>query len=158
TPPSARASVPITATLRRAAGGPTVDFAATTDTSGFFTITTSLPPDDYSWTVKNPQMLAGAGSSTWAGSLNALEVGTLRAGDANNDNCVSSIDFTILKASFGKALGQPGYDARADFNGDDTVSSGDFTLLKGNFGLCGAALPSTRTQWQRLAGSGIDYR
>jgi hypothetical protein len=44
-------------------------------------------------------------------------MGLMRTGDCNNDNVVGAVDFTILKATFGKALGEPGYDDRADFTG-----------------------------------------
>lgn len=43
-----------------------------------------------------------------------------------------------MKGTFGKSVGDPGYDGRADFNGDGLVSSVDFTLLKVNFGTGGA--------------------
>jgi hypothetical protein len=66
-------------------------------------------------------------------------MGLLAEGDANNDNCVSSIDFNILKVSFGRSPGQPGYDARADFTGDNIVNAQDFNLTKVNFGICGAS-------------------
>jgi hypothetical protein len=65
-------------------------------------------------------------------------MGTLRTGDANNDNVVTTSDFNIMKSTFGKGLGDPGYDDRADFNGDNRVNTSDFTLLKGNFGMGGA--------------------
>ena len=65
-------------------------------------------------------------------------MGLLREGDANNDNCTNALDFIIVKNSFGQAVGDPGYDSRADFNGDNLVSTSDFTLLKGTFGQCGA--------------------
>ena len=62
----------------------------------------------------------------------------MRTGDANSDNCVNALDFNILKNTFGKTLGDTGYDARADFNGDNVVNTTDFNTLKGNFGSCGA--------------------
>ena len=65
-------------------------------------------------------------------------MGTMRAGDADNDNLVNSADFNILKNSYGKGSGDPGYDDRADFNGDNLVSAADFNLLKANFGTAGA--------------------
>jgi hypothetical protein len=70
--------------------------------------------------------------------MNDVEMGLLRAGDVNNDNAVNVTDFTLLKTTFGKALGDPGYDARADFNGDNAVTTADFTILKSNFGQGGA--------------------
>ena len=49
-------------------------------------------------------------------------MGLLLEGDANNSNNVDAVDFSILKGTFGKSVGQPGYDGRADFNGDQVVN------------------------------------
>ena len=43
-----------------------------------------------------------------------------------------------VATSFGKGVGQPGYDARADFSGDDVVNASDFSLLRSNFGTAGS--------------------
>ena len=51
---------------------------------------------------------------------------------------ISSSDFTLLKATFSKSIGQPGYDDRADFDGNQVVNAPDFTLLKSNFGIAGS--------------------
>jgi hypothetical protein len=125
-------------TLRLQSGGPVYTYGATTDQSGYFTATTVLPPGDYLWRVKDPQTLANSGSATLSGPVTTVEMGTLREGDANNDNCVTVIDFSILRTSYGKALGDPGYDARADFNADTLVSVTDYSLLRAVYGNCGA--------------------
>jgi hypothetical protein len=65
-------------------------------------------------------------------------MGLMRAGDCNNDNIVSILDFNILKPTFGRSAGEPAYDGRADFTGDNIVNVSDFNLLKGNFGAGGA--------------------
>lgn len=135
--PNALQSVPVTLTLRLTGGGPESDYSATTDVSGNFTVT-APDPGTYNWRVKNPQTLANSGSTTLVSGDNTQEMGLLITGDANNDNCVSAPDFSMLKNTFGKSVGDPGYDARADFNGDDAVSVGDFSLQKNNFGICGA--------------------
>lgn len=62
---------------------------------------------------------------------------TLINGDCNDDNEVGPSDFTILSATFGKMLGDVGYDDRADLNGDEEVGPGDFTILSLNFGEIG---------------------
>jgi hypothetical protein len=67
------------------------------------------------------------------------EMGLMRAGDCNNDNIVSIVDFNILKNSFGRTVGNPGYDDRADFTGDQTVNISDFNLQKQTFGVNGCA-------------------
>jgi hypothetical protein len=114
--------------------------AQTTDYSGFFTSSVSLlPPGTYTWRAKGPQYLAITGTVALAGApVTPAELGLLRVGDANNDNVVEIGDFGLLQASFGRAVGDPGYDARADFNGDEVVGITDFSLLLGNFGQAGA--------------------
>ena len=59
----------------------------------------------------------------------------------NNDNLVDITDFSLLRATFGKGCGDPGYDGRADFTGDCLVDITDFSLLRGNFGQVGAPPP-----------------
>jgi hypothetical protein len=124
------------------AGGPDVEYTGlTTDNSGYFTVA-APGPGDYSWRVKNPRALANGGSVTLPPGTTTVEMSTLRAGDADDNNCVSATDFSILKGTFGKAVGQPGYDSRADFTGDDVVNASDFSLLRTNFGQCGAPAPT----------------
>ena len=67
-------------------------------------------------------------SYTWSRSL----------GEFDSDGGRNITDFSILKSSFGKASGDPGYDDRADFTGDQVVSAPDFSLMGSNFGLGGA--------------------
>lgn len=134
--PHPRQAVPVSVTLRISGGTP-VAYNATTDQSGFFTITTGLTPGSYTWRVKHAQTLATSGGAMLVAGTNQVEMGLLLAGDANNDNCVSAVDFNTVKVNFGKAQGDPGYDPRADFNGDNQVTAVDFNLLKSNFGSCG---------------------
>jgi hypothetical protein len=127
----------VTLTLRLQSGGPDNEYSSTTDASGFFTVT-APGPGVYNWRVKNPQTLARSGSVTLSPGANSQEMGLQPEGDANNSNNVDAIDFSILKGSFGKSVGQIGYDARADFSGDDVVNASDFSLLRTNFGTAGA--------------------
>ena len=118
-----------------------IDYPAqTTDPSGYFTSSVSgLPAGTYTWRIKGPRFLANAGSLALSGApITSAEMGLLRAGDADNDNLVSTIDFSILRSSYGKTSGDPGYDDRADFDGNNTVNIGDFNLLRTNFGQAGA--------------------
>jgi hypothetical protein len=114
-----------------------------TDASGNRVIPLNgLPPGEpYVWRVKGPNSLANSGQGTTppAGQCTAnLEAGLMRAGDATNNNVVDASDFTVLRNTYGKGCGQPGYDARADFNNDCNVNASDFTLLRNNFGQGGA--------------------
>ncbi len=51
-------------------------------------------------------------------------------GDANHNGTVSIVDFNILKSTYGKQLGDYGYDGRADFNGDNIVGISDLNIYK----------------------------
>jgi hypothetical protein len=88
--------------------------------------------------------------------MTSVEMGLMRAGDANNDNRVDVGDFSVARSTFGLEIGNPGYDARADFNGDGTVNIADFNLLRQNFGSGGAppAGPSGPRQGSGLAPPG----
>jgi hypothetical protein len=87
--------------------------------------------------VKNSQTLQNCLSVTLAAGGNTVGFGTLREGDANDDNCVTVLDFSILESTFGTCAGNPTYDARADFDGNDCVTLVDFSLLATDFGICG---------------------
>ncbi len=138
--------LPITVTLRSATNTLYTFPNLTTDSNGSVTIPLgTLPHGVYSWWAKGPQYLANRGSVTLSGAVSTqLEAGQMRAGDANNDNLVDISDFVVLRGTFGKSTGTPGYDERADFNGDTTVDITDFTWLRGNFGSAGG--PSLQPQ------------
>jgi spore coat protein A len=138
--PHTRQQQPITLTLRLQTGGPYYNYSTqTTDSSGFFTVTLSgIPNDVYNWRAKGPKFLANSGTTSISGAAQtSVEMSLMRAGDANNDNVVTTLDFNIMKGTLGKSLGDPGYDARADFNNDDLVSVVDFNMLRSNFGQAG---------------------
>jgi hypothetical protein len=138
--PNALQQLPITLTLKL--GTSETNYPTqTTDASGYFTVGVGgLANGTYDWRVKHPQYLANSGVVTLTGAVTTnAEMGLMKAGDTNDDNVISATDFTILKNTFGKTIGDPGYDDRADFNGDIIVNTSDFALLKANFGQCGAS-------------------
>ena len=137
-PPDPAWSVPLTVTLTLSGqGAPAYSFAPTTDASGAFTLT-GIVPGTYDLRVKHSHTLQNRQTVTLAAGANPpVAVGVLREGDANNDNYVTLLDFSILVTTFGKCTGAPGYDARADFNGDTCVTLLDFSLLATNFGQAG---------------------
>jgi hypothetical protein len=152
TQPNALQQLPITLTLKLGTSEITYP-PQTTDSSGYFTLSVAgLPDGTYGWRVKGPSgtspitdtnstpgFLANSGNVSLTGAaLTSAEMGLMKAGDCNNDNVVSALDFNILKNAFGKSVGLPGYDNRADFTGDGAVSVLDFNLLKGNFGQGGS--------------------
>jgi hypothetical protein len=62
---------------------------------------------------------------------NSMDFGTLREGDADGNNCVNILDFSILRSNYGQA------GTNADFNQDGWVSILDFSLLRSSFATCG---------------------
>jgi Dockerin type I domain len=50
-------------------------------------------------------------------------------GDVNGDGVVNCADLDIVKASFGKKIGQLGFDPRADVNGDGVVNVLDLSAV-----------------------------
>jgi Dockerin type I domain len=50
-------------------------------------------------------------------------------GDLNGDGLVGCDDLAVVKASFGKKVGQPGFDPRADVNGDGVVNVLDLSIV-----------------------------
>jgi hypothetical protein len=62
-----------------------------------------------------------------------VDLCTLREGDADDDDRVSGVDVSILVTTYGKSLGDAGFDARADFNDDAVVNAADFSLLSSNY-------------------------
>lgn len=137
--PSTRQQLPITLTLKL--GANQIDYPTqTTNSSGFFTVSVAgLVSGTYGWRVKDPIYLANAGTVLLTGAATTyVEMGLMLAGDANNDNVVSTVDFNILRSAFGQVLGDPSYDSRADFNGDNVINLLDFGLLRTSFGVSGA--------------------
>src|SRR5262249_43207066 len=115
-PPNALWSVPLRASLTPQGAGPTVTCGATTDQSGTFTCSGFIP-GTYTGCVKNSQTLQNCQSVSLVAGTNAVNFGTLREGDANDDNCVLLVDFSILASTFSKCSTGAGFDARADFDG-----------------------------------------
>ena len=133
--PNVRQQLPITITL--CVSGTPISYGATTNSSGFFTVTASLPSGSYNWRVKGPKYLATSGTASLAGGgTTQVEMGQQKAGDTNSthDNIVNTVDFTTLKGVFGQAS------SVGDLNNDGVTNTSDFTLLKGNFGQSGAAV------------------
>src|SRR5205823_892571 len=136
-------------------GGPATEYTGnTTDANGVYTVPVgSLPLGTYLIRAKGRRNLSnGSAACEQTVDLNSdpatsIDLGLMKAGDAissgpTNFKVVNSVDFTALKATFGKAFGQPGYDDRADFNNTDNIDATDFNLLKGTFGQsgCGPAV------------------
>jgi hypothetical protein len=121
---------------------PSYSFTTTTDQNGEFEIG-PIDPSSYDMRIKGTHTLQKNVSVTLKSGENFVPVGTLFEGDADDDNCVGILDFSILASTFGKCESDSGFDARADFNQNACVMIQDFSLLAANFGQCGAPNPST---------------
>jgi hypothetical protein len=104
-----------------------------TDALGSFTLG-GLTPGSANIVVKSPHTL----SNVWtacilAEGMNRLSFGELIEGDANNDNAVNSSDFLLLRASYFRGEGDPGFVDGADFDEDGIVNSSDFILLRNSY-------------------------
>lgn len=133
--PSVRQQLPITLTL--CLSGTPASYSATTDSSGFFTVTLSLPTGSYNWQAKGPKYLGTAGTAALtAGSTTQVEMGTQRAGDvdATHNNVINITDFNTFKGVSGTTS------SVGDLNNDGVSNIADFNLLKANFATSGAAL------------------
>ena len=137
--PNAKQSQPVALTLCQTDGSGTANYTLSTDTNGLFALS-PVGPGSYNWRIKSPKYLAAAGTFQQFAGTTQVEMGLMKAGDSSNDNRVNIQDFNILKATFGKGAGDPGYDDRADFTGEQLVTTSDFNLLKANFGQVGAAV------------------
>jgi hypothetical protein len=130
-PPHTRWSVPLTVNV---CGTP---HSVTTDQMGNFTVS-GLTPGTCDIQVKNGHTLSNKRTGyTLVNGVNPMNMGELKEGDANNDNTVNSSDFLLLRGSYFKSEGQPGFVDGADFNEDGTVNSSDFLLLRSNYFLSG---------------------
>ena len=111
-----------------------IRFAA--DAAGNFSVP-GIVPGTYQVAVKTANTLQKIVTTALVIGSNALAVGELAAGDADNDNAVTATDFSVLVTTFNLGSGAAGYDDRADFNGDDAVTALDFSLLATNYNTTG---------------------
>ena len=83
-------------------------------------------PEAGAWTVK----FYGADVAPQGEPVSYQFSTTPRApGDADGDGIATCSDLAIVKASFGKRAGQPGFDPRADLNGDGVVDIRDLSAV-----------------------------
>jgi peptide/nickel transport system substrate-binding protein len=62
-----------------------------------------------------------------------VDLGVLLEGNANDDGKINIQDFGILALSYGKLIGEFGYDNRADFDRNGIINISDFGLLASNY-------------------------
>ena len=121
--------------------GPAVieDYTGNCDDYGIFSL--DVRPGTWDIFLKGSHSLADLESQVVipaGGDSDIIGFGTMKEGDANDDNLVTSIDFFILRETYNLAMGDPEYDPRADFNEDDVVVSADFFLLRDHYNEAGS--------------------
>ena len=109
----------------------------TPDATGLFVIPVPLT-SEHAVVLKgehslSQQLLVGAGSAD-----QVVDFGTFYEGDASGDDKVGSLDFSLLRSSYGKAKTDAGFNAKADFTADGVVKTTDFSLLRVAYGKDGA--------------------
>ena len=128
--------------------------SVTTAQNGSFSLS-GLTPGTYDIVIKNSHTLASRTNNVvLAIGANTVDLGILKEGDANNDNYVTLLDFSVLASTFSKCQGTAGYDSRADFNADTCVSLLDFSLLASNFSQAGPSMSALNTLSALDAGRG----
>jgi hypothetical protein len=111
--------------------------SGTVDGSGNFAVS-GLPVGTFDLYVKADGFLqiVAANQSLSAGA-NAVNFGTLLAGDLDGNNQVDINDFTLFSPSFNSQTGDANYQQLADFNCDGFVDINDFTLFSPQFNTAG---------------------
>lgn len=97
---------------------------------------TNCDERDPSGEVINNLFVADIDSSIPALVVN--EIPQLLLGDINGNGVVDDDDLALLIDSFGKSVGDPGFNPDADINGDGVVDIRDLALLGDNFDLVAA--------------------
>jgi len=113
---------------------PLATYEVQTSDEGKFEIT-RIAPGTYDIKVKHTRSLANLVEGVvMEASETQVDFGTLREGNCNGDTTIDITDFSLLRASFGRMVGEEGYNDSCDFNRDGIVDITDFSLLRQNFG------------------------
>jgi len=109
---------------------------ATTNNTGVFTIT-GVVAGKYDIAIKNWTCLSEVVTNVTlsAGALTVVDFGTTREGDANGNDAVTGMDFSLVSGVFNTA---PPGNPNCDFDRNGAVSGMDFSLLNGNFNKVGS--------------------
>jgi hypothetical protein len=109
---------------------------ATTNNTGFFNIT-DVVVGTYDIGIKSCRSLSELVTNVTSNSTEVVEFGTIRVGDANGDDWVTSKDKAKLYKGWGSSEGMPGWNPNADFNNDGWLTSKDKALLYKYWGRSG---------------------
>jgi hypothetical protein len=147
TPPSTALQVPVVVTVYQAGTGNVELVTNTTaDNTGTFTVK-GLAPRVYDIKVKYALSLSrkALSVSITTRQNSHVEYGMLRTGDADNNDQIDIVDFSLLRSQFGNitncATSKPPVLPCGDFNASGQVDIVDFSLMRSNFGLVGPDNP-----------------
>ena len=120
---------------------PNYHLEATTNNLGQYSLPAGrgIIPGEYDMWVKGAHTLAARQGVILIPGQNIVSSLTLLEGDADNDNVVTLVDFSILAAAYDTCQTDQNYDERTDFNEDGCINSEDLALLSANFGQSGAS-------------------
>jgi hypothetical protein len=107
-------------------------------TGSAFAFNTPVAPGTYRLRIKGNNRFLGKSQliTLTSPSVSGLSY-SLKNGDCDGNNSVSTGDFSILRAAFGSIPSSGNWNANADLNGDGSVSTADLNILRANFGLLG---------------------
>jgi hypothetical protein len=92
-----------------------------------------MPSGNFYVRVKNTHTVSNCRASVLVPPIGIVDLGTMLEGDANDDDRVSILDFSVLRSGYYQCVGDTGYDDRANFNDDSCVNILDFSLLRTNY-------------------------
>lgn len=126
---------------------PPCTISVNADAYGRFTVC-GLNPGTYNIRVSGSNTLAKLktgvvvppSGGTIPGTI-PVDFGTLIPADANGNNVVDILDYSILATAYGKASGESGWDRRADFNCSGTIDILDYSLLATYYARAGDTCP-----------------
>ena len=128
---------------------PVYRFEPRVDIEGAFTLSNITPGSYYAY-IKYHNTLSRVDRLTLDPGGNSWEVPLLLGGDANDDNRVSLMDFSLLLQSFNRESGDSTYNLMVDFDHSQQVNILDFTILLSNYNQNGEQLSSGNSP-QRLS-------
>lgn len=112
--------------------------SATTDASGYFTLTVPVGGTYLVQASYNGYLKAQKSSVYVVGANVALGTTTIAGGDVNSDNNINILDIVTIISRYGlPATTTPASLDPADINDDGTVNIFDLTIAAGNFGTYG---------------------
>jgi len=111
---------------------------ATTNTTGFFTIT-GLTPGTYDVGIKNATCLSEVVTNVTLtpGGTTLVDFGTTREGDVDDNDLINMLDKGPLATAWGTWPGQPGWNPSCDFNRDGIINMLDKGPIGANWGQWG---------------------